>query len=112
MTYVRCSLSVAPCPGKITNLHLPGGHGVRVDTHVYAGYTIPPNYDSMIAKLIAYGRDRPEALASMRRALDEFVIEGIRSNIPLHRRILDHPDFQKGPVSTRFLDRLLTLQSV
>jgi acetyl-CoA carboxylase biotin carboxylase subunit len=72
---------------------------------------VSPFYDSMIAKLIAYGRDRPEALARMRRGLDEFVIEGIHSNIPLHRRILDNPDFQKGPVSTRFLDRLLTLQS-
>jgi acetyl-CoA carboxylase biotin carboxylase subunit len=73
---------------------------------------VSPFYDSMIAKLISYGRDRAEAMARMRRGLDEFVIEGIQTNIPLHRRILDHPDFQKGPVSTRFLDRLLTLQSV
>ncbi len=103
---------LTPSPGTVTKFCVPGGPGIRVDTAMDTSGVVSPFYDSMIAKLIAYGRDRPEALARMRRALDEFVIEGIRSNIPLHRRILDHPDFRKGPVSTRFLDRLLTLQSV
>ena len=103
---------LTPCPGTITKFCAPGGPGIRVDTAMDTSGVVSPFYDSMIAKLIGYGRDRAEAMARMRRALDEFVIEGIQSNIPLHRRILDHPEFQKGPVSTRFLDRLLTLQSV
>ena len=103
---------MTPCPGVVTKFCMPGGPGIRVDTAMDTSGVVSPFYDSMIAKLIAYGRDREEALARMRRALDEFVIEGIQSNIALHRRILDHPDFLKGPVSTRFLDRLLTLQSV
>ena len=103
---------LTPCPGTITKFCAPGGPGIRVDTAMDTTGVVSPFYDSMIAKLIGYGRDRAEAMARMRRALDEFVIEGIQSNIPLHRRILDHPEFQKGPVSTRFLDRLLTLQSV
>jgi acetyl-CoA carboxylase biotin carboxylase subunit len=103
---------MTPSPGVVTKFCTPGGPGIRVDTAMDTSGVVSPFYDSMIAKLIAYGRDREEALARMRRALDEFVIEGIQSNIALHRRILDHPDFQKGPVSTRFLDRLLTLQSV
>jgi acetyl-CoA carboxylase biotin carboxylase subunit len=103
---------MTPSPGVVTKFCTPGGPGIRVDTAMDTSGEVSPYYDSMIAKLIAYGRDREEALARMRRALDEFVIEGIQSNIALHRRILDHPDFQKGPVSTRFLDRLLTLQSV
>jgi len=103
---------MTPCPGVVTKFCTPGGPGIRVDTAMDTSGVVSPFYDSMIAKLIAYGRDREEALARMRRALDEFVIEGIQTNIALHRRILDHPDFQKGPVSTRFLDRLLTLQSV
>jgi acetyl-CoA carboxylase biotin carboxylase subunit len=102
---------LTPSPGTVTKFCVPGGPGIRVDTAMDTTGVVSPFYDSMIAKLIAYGRDRPEALARMRRGLDEFVIEGIHSNIPLHRRILDNPDFQKGPVSTRFLDRLLTLQS-
>ncbi len=102
---------LTPCPGTITKFCTPGGPGIRVDTAMDTTGVVSPFYDSMIAKLIGYGRDRAEAMARMRRALDEFVIEGIQSNIPLHRRILDHPEFQKGPVSTRFLDRLLTLQS-
>ncbi len=102
---------LTPCPGTITKFCAPGGPGIRVDTAMDTTGVVSPFYDSMIAKLIGYGRDRAEAMARMRRALDEFVIEGIQSNIPLHRRILDHPEFQKGPVSTRFLDRLLTLQS-
>jgi len=102
---------LTPSPGTVTKFCVPGGPGIRVDTAMDTTGVVSPFYDSMIAKLIAHGRDRPEALARMRRGLDEFVIEGIQSNIPLHRRILDNPDFQKGPVSTRFLDRLLTLQS-
>ena len=103
---------MTPSPGVVTKFCMPGGPGIRVDTAMDTSGVVSPFYDSMIAKLIAYGRDREEAMARMRRALDEFVIEGIQTNIALHRRILDHPDFQKGPVSTRFLDRLLTLQSV
>ena len=103
---------MTPSPGVVTKFCTPGGPGIRVDTAMDTSGVVSPFYDSMIAKLIAYGRDREEAMARMRRALDEFVIEGIQTNIALHRRILDHPDFQKGPVSTRFLDRLLTLQSV
>jgi len=102
---------MTPCPGVITKFCVPGGPGIRVDTAIDTTGVVTPYYDSMIAKLIGYGRDRAESLARTRRALDEFVVEGIQSNIALHRRILDHPDFQKGPVSTRFLDRLLTLQS-
>lgn len=94
-----------PCPGTITAYHPPGGPGVRVDSAAYAPYTIPPYYDSMIAKLIVHGQDRQEALARMRRALDEFVIEGIRTTIPFHRRILEDPAFIQGHYHTTFLDR-------
>ena len=76
-----------PSPGRITTLHAPGGHGVRLDTHVYAGYSIPPNYDSMIAKLITTAQTREEAINKMKRALDEFVIEGIKTTIPFHRQL-------------------------
>jgi acetyl-CoA carboxylase biotin carboxylase subunit len=93
-----------PCPGKITELHSPGGHGVRLDTHVYAGYTIPPNYDSMIAKLITTAQTREEAISKMRRALDEFVIEGIKTTIPFHRQLMDHPDYISGNFTTAFMD--------
>ena len=93
-----------PCPGKITELNSPGGHGVRLDTHVYAGYTIPPNYDSMIAKLITTAQTREEAISKMRRALDEFVIEGIKTTIPFHRQLMDHPDFVAGDFTTAFMD--------
>mgnify|MGYP000677811920 CR=1 FL=1 len=93
-----------PSPGKITTLHVPGGHGVRVDTHVYAGYTIPPNYDSMIAKLITTAQTREEAISKMRRALDEFVIEGIRTTIPFHRQLMDHPDYIAGNYTTKFME--------
>ncbi len=102
---------LTPCPGMVTKFCLPGGPGIRIDTAMDTNGIVHPYYDSMIAKLIGYGRNRDEALSRCRRALDEFVIEGIKTNIPLHRKILDHPDFQKGPVSTRFLDRLLTLHS-
>jgi acetyl-CoA carboxylase biotin carboxylase subunit len=93
-----------PSPGKITTLHIPGGHGIRVDTHVYAGYTIPPNYDSMIAKLITTAQTREEAISKMKRALDEFVIEGVKTTIPFHRQLMDHPDYIAGNYTTAFME--------
>ena len=93
-----------PCPGKITNLHFPGGHGVRIDSHVYAGYTIPPNYDSMIAKLIVTGQSRAEVLTRMKRALQEFVIEGIKTTIPFHIKLMDDEGFKSGNFTTKFLE--------
>lgn len=93
-----------PSPGKITVLHAPGGHGVRLDTHVYAGYTIPPNYDSMIAKLITTAQTREEAINKMKRALDEFVIEGIKTTIPFHRQLMDEPDYVSGNYTTKFME--------
>ncbi|PTX44983.1 acetyl-CoA carboxylase biotin carboxylase subunit [Christiangramia gaetbulicola] len=93
-----------PSPGKITNLHAPGGHGIRIDTHVYSGYTIPPNYDSMIAKLITTAQTREEAINKMKRALDEFVIEGIKTTIPFHRQLMDHPDYVEGNYTTKFME--------
>jgi acetyl-CoA carboxylase biotin carboxylase subunit len=93
-----------PSPGKITTLHFPGGHGVRLDTHVYGGYIIPPHYDSMIAKLITTAQTREEAINKMRRALDEFVIEGIKTTIPFHRKLMDHPDYISGNYTTKFMD--------
>jgi acetyl-CoA carboxylase biotin carboxylase subunit len=93
-----------PSPGKITAFHAPGGHGVRIDTHVYAGYTIPSNYDSMIAKLIVTGRTRQQAIERMKRALDEFIIEGIHTTIPFHRQLMDHPDYVAGNYTTKFME--------
>jgi acetyl-CoA carboxylase biotin carboxylase subunit len=93
-----------PCPGRITTLHIPGGHGVRMDTHVYSGYSIPPNYDSLIAKLITTAQTREEAINKMRRSLDEFVIEGIKTTIPFHRQLMDHPDYLAGNYTTAFMD--------
>lgn len=93
-----------PSPGKITTLHMPGGHGVRLDTHVYSGYTIPPNYDSMIAKLITTAQTREEAINKMKRALDEFVIEGIKTTIPFHRQLMDEPDYVAGNYTTKFME--------
>ena len=93
-----------PSPGKITTLHMPGGHGVRLDTHVYSGYTIPPNYDSMIAKLITTAQTREEAINKMKRALDEFVIEGIKTTIPFHRQLMDEPDYIAGNYTTKFME--------
>ncbi len=93
-----------PSPGTITTLHSPGGHGVRLDTHVYAGYTIPPNYDSMIAKLITTAQTREEAISKMRRALDEFVVEGIKTTIPFHRQLMEHPDYLAGNYTTKFME--------
>ncbi|HLV70208.1 MAG TPA: acetyl-CoA carboxylase biotin carboxylase subunit, partial [Xanthomarina sp.] len=93
-----------PSPGKITTLHAPGGHGVRLDTHVYAGYVIPPNYDSMIAKLITTAQTREEAINKMKRALDEFVIEGVKTTIPFHRQLMEHPDYLAGNYTTKFME--------
>lgn len=93
-----------PSPGKITNLNIPGGHGVRVDTHIYAGYTIPPNYDSMVAKLIVTARTREEVIVRMKRALQEFVIEGVKTTIPFHIKLMDDPQFQSGKFTTKFLE--------
>ena len=93
-----------PSPGKITSYHSPGGHGVRVDTHVYAGYTIPPNYDSMIGKLIVSAQTREEALAKMERALSEYVIEGVHTSIPFHLQLLQNEKFRAGEYTTKFLE--------
>ena len=93
-----------PSPGKITVLHTPGGHGVRVDSHVYAGYVIPPYYDSMIGKLIAVAQTREEAIDTMSRALSEYVIEGIKTTIPLHQQIMQDENFRKGNFTTKFMD--------
>jgi len=98
-----------PSPGRITDLRLPGGTGVRVDTHAYPGYVIPPFYDSLLAKLIVHGADREEALARMRRALDEFKVEGVKTTLPFHRKLLEDPAFIRGEFSTNFLERFLQL---
>ncbi|OHE59839.1 MAG: acetyl-CoA carboxylase biotin carboxylase subunit [Thermodesulfovibrio sp. RBG_19FT_COMBO_42_12] len=95
-----------PSPGKITFLSLPGGLGVRVDTAIYNGYVIPPHYDSLIAKLVTYGKDRQEAIARMRRALDEFIIEGIKTTIPFHKKVLSNPDFISGNFNTNFVEKI------
>lgn len=93
-----------PNPGKILTLHFPGGHGVRIDTHVYSGYLIPPFYDSMIAKLITTAQTREEAINKMKRALDEFVIEGVETTIPFHQKMMEHPDFISGNYTTKFME--------
>ncbi|MBT8210967.1 MAG: acetyl-CoA carboxylase biotin carboxylase subunit [Eudoraea sp.] len=93
-----------PSPGKITTLHTPGGHGVRLDTHVYSGYVIPPHYDSMIAKLITSAQTREEAINKMKRALEEFVIEGVKTTIPFHRQLMEHPDYLAGNYTTKFME--------
>jgi acetyl-CoA carboxylase biotin carboxylase subunit len=94
-----------PSPGLITAYHPPGGPGVRVDTHIYAGYTVPPYYDSLLAKVIVHGNDRQEAIARMRQALDSFIIEGVTTTIPFLSRVMRHPDFVAGTVDTKFLER-------
>lgn len=96
-----------PSPGRITTLNLPSGPGVRVDTAIYDGYFVPPHYDSLIAKLVVHHRDRARAIARMRRALGAMVVEGIKTTIPMHLKILDDPDFVAGNISTRFMDRFL-----
>ena len=93
-----------PNPGRIMNLHLPGGHGIRIDTHVYGGYIIPSHYDSMIAKLITTAQTREEAITKMQRALDEFLIEGVKTTIPFHQKVMVHPKFLSGKYTTKFMD--------
>ena len=93
-----------PCPGKINTLHFPGGHGIRLDTHVYSGYVIPPYYDSMIAKLITTAQTRKEAINKMKRALDEFLIEGVKTTIPFHSRLMENTDFISGNYTTKFME--------
>ncbi|MBT4217817.1 MAG: acetyl-CoA carboxylase biotin carboxylase subunit [Flavobacteriales bacterium] len=93
-----------PCPGLITSFHAPGGHGIRIDTHVYANYMIPPFYDSMIAKVITVAQSREEAISKMERALDEFIIEGIKTTIPFHQALMKNEDFRKGVYTTKFMD--------
>src|SRR5690606_36870481 len=90
-------------PGRITTLHAPGGDGVRLDTHVYSGYVIPPNYDSMIAKPITTAQTREEAINKMKRSLDEFVIEGVKTTIPFRRQLMEHPDYLTGNYTTKFM---------
>ncbi|NNG12894.1 MAG: acetyl-CoA carboxylase biotin carboxylase subunit [Halobacteria archaeon] len=99
-----------PSPGRIENYHAPGGPGIRMDTHIYNGYTVPPYYDSMIGKLIAFGHDRTSALARMRVALDEIVIDGIKSNVPLQRSIVTDPAFMEGGTDIHYLENKLGLQ--
>jgi len=93
-----------PSPGTITTYHCPGGHGVRIDTHAYSGYTIPPNYDSMISKLIVVAQTRDEAILKMKRALDEYIIEGIKTTIPFHQKLMENEDFCKGNFTTKFME--------
>ena len=102
--------TLLPCPGLITQYHAPGGPGIRVDSHIYSGYRVPHHYDSLLGKLIAYGEDRPTAIARMRNALDELVVEGIKTNAPLHRRILNDPNFIKGGTNIHYLEQQHGLQ--
>ena len=97
-----------PVPGKITFFHMPQGIGVRFDTHIYAGHVIPSHYDSLIGKLICHGSTRDEAIARMKRALEEIVIEGIKTTIPFHRKTMDHPKYLSGDISTSFIDEMQT----
>ena len=101
-----------PSPGKITYWYKPGGPGIRVDSHVYAGYTVPPHYDSMVGKLITYGKDRPEALRRMEIALEEIIVEGIKTTIPFHRLAIRAPRFQQGDLDTHFVEQLLKPETV
>jgi acetyl-CoA carboxylase biotin carboxylase subunit len=98
------SKNFRPCPGKIISLNFPGGQGVRIDSHVYAGYTIPPNYDSMIAKLIVTAQSRLECIVRMKRALDEFIIEGVKTTIPFHKKLMLDETFRSGKFTTDFLE--------
>ena len=96
-----------PSPGKVKHFHAPGGNGIRVDSHLYSGYTVPPNYDSLIGKVIAYGNNRDEAMARMRNALDEIVVDGIKTNVPLHRDLTRDPGFCQGGVNIHYLEKKL-----
>jgi len=100
-----------PSPGKVTHFHAPGGNGIRVDSHLYSGYSVPPNYDSLIGKLIAYGSSRDEAMARMRNALDEIVVDGIKTNIPLHRDLTRDEGFCKGGVNIHYLEHKLGIKT-
>jgi acetyl-CoA carboxylase biotin carboxylase subunit len=100
-----------PSPGKITNWHPPGGPGIRVDSHVYSGYTVPPNYDSMIGKLIAYGDTREQAIRRMRIALSEMMVDGIKTNIPLHQELMLDERFIKGGTSIHYLEEKLAARA-
>jgi len=100
-----------PRPGKIESFHIPGGPGVRVDTHAYAQYVIPPFYDSLIAKVITNGKDRTEAIGRMKRALEEFIIEGIPTTIPFHQKVLNNQNFTNGKFDTTFIDSFLNQQN-
>jgi acetyl-CoA carboxylase biotin carboxylase subunit len=100
-------VTFAPSPGTIRAFNLPGGPGIRVDTAAHAECRISPHYDSLIAKVISRGRSRAEALSRIRRAMDSFIVEGIKTNIALHQRILSDPDFERGELSTRFMDRFM-----
>jgi len=97
----------APSPGRITNYHMAGGPGVRVDSHVYSNYMVPPYYDSMIGKIICHGANRTEALKRMSGALQEMVVDGIRTNLPLHRELIVDPGFAKGGIDIHYLERKL-----
>ena len=99
------SRNFMPCPGLITNVHIPGGNGVRVDSHIYAGYRVPANYDSMLMKLIVFDKDRESAIAKMRSALGEVIIEGIETNINFQYEILENDTFQKGDTDTGFIEK-------
>jgi acetyl-CoA carboxylase biotin carboxylase subunit len=101
-----------PSPGEITSIYQPGGPGVRVDSHIYASYTIPPFYDSLIAKLIVYGRDRTESIDRLRRALDEFVVEGIKTTIPFHKYVINTPEFKEGNFDTHFIENIYNKQEI
>lgn len=96
-----------PSPGTITGFHAPGGPGIRMESHIYDGYRVPPNYDSMIAKVISHGSDRATAIARMRVALDEMVVAGIKTNIPLHRWLLNDPGFLEGSFNIHYLEKRL-----
>ena len=93
-----------PSPGKITDYHCPGGHGIRIDSHVYSGYLIPPNYDSMISKLIVVAQTREEAILKMKRALSEYIIEGVKTTIPFHQALMSSEDFNAGNFTTKFME--------
>jgi acetyl-CoA carboxylase biotin carboxylase subunit len=99
-----------PCPGQVTLYHPPGGPGVRVDSHLYSGYRVPPYYDSLLAKVIAYGKNRQEAIRTMARALDEMIVEPVKTTLPFHRKVLQDPDFVAGRYSTHFIERFLPAQ--
>ena len=99
-----------PHPGQITSFHIPGGPGIRVDSHAYQRYNIPPFYDSLVAKLIAYGKDRKEALLRLNRALEEFIIEGVKTTIPFHKKLIQRKEFIEGNFDTGFLERINLLE--